>query len=542
MRRPFLALPPIAVAALLAACGTDPATAPAPRPPGGGAGPAPQPPAAESLPALPALRREFRGVWIATVANIDWPSRPGLPVDAQQRELLALLERARDAGLNAVVLHVRPAADALYRSALEPWGAMLTGRQGEDPGWDPLAFAVREAHARGLELHAWFNPFRAGNAADTLRLAATHVWHQQRALVRVYGLTIPGQQGAQLWLDPGDPRVHDRTMAAILDVVRRYDVDGVHLDDYFYPYQQRDLERRVIDFPDAATYAEHGAGRSRGDWRRENVHRFVERLYREVHAARPLVKVGISPFGIWRPGSAGGAPGTTGLDAYAEIYADSRRWLQQGWVDYLAPQLYWAIDPPAQSFTALLDWWRQQNGRGRHVWPGAATYRVRDHGWPTGEIVRQVTATRAGSDARVGSGVLLYNATTTLSWSGGVVAQALAPLFREPAVVPATPWLDDAPPATPRVIVAEGVAPGGGREWTLALGPGEAQLRWWVVRWRVAGGAWGVRVLPGTERAHTLRPGAGVERIAVHAADGAWNLSAPVVWPAAGAAGAVATR
>ncbi|MDF1503166.1 family 10 glycosylhydrolase [Roseisolibacter sp. H3M3-2] len=507
---------------LLAACAADPTTAPPPvtTPPVV----TPPPPAPDTL---PTLRREFRGVWIATVANIDWPSRGGLPAAQQQSELGALLDRARDAGLNAVVLHVRPASDAVYRSALEPWGAMLAGTQGVDPGWDPLEWAVREAHRRGLELHAWFNPFRAGNTNDSTRLAATHVFRQRRDLVRVYG--------TQLWQDPGEPAVQDRTMAAVLDVVARYDVDGVHIDDFFYPYLQRDAQNRILDFPDSATYAQLGGTTPRADWRRANVNRFVERFYREVHAAKPMVKVGVSPFGIWRPQN---PPGVTGMDAYAEIYADSRTWLQNGWVDYLAPQLYWQIDPPQQSFTALLDWWTApaQNARGRHVWPGVATYRVRDSGWPLGEVARQVEATRARAARGPSTGVVLYNATTTLAWNGGAVASELARgVFADRAVVPATPWLDAAAPARPEVTVGEGAAPGGGREWTLApLRPGDADpVRWWLVRWR-SGGAWAQQLVFGDERTVTVRPGAaGLDRIAVHAVDAAGNVSEPARWPSA---------
>ena len=209
---PFrLALAAFALSAACSSAGT-PATAPAPR---------------RDPNVLPAIDREFRGLWVATVNNIDWPSRPGLTADSQRTELLALLDRAHAAGLNAILFHVRPAADAVYRSPYEPWGAMLTGRQGGDPGWDPLAVAVAEAHRRGMELHAWINPFRAGDARDTALLAPNHVFHERRDLVRTYG--------TQLWFDPGEPAVHDRSMRAILDIVNRYDVDGVHLDDYFYP-------------------------------------------------------------------------------------------------------------------------------------------------------------------------------------------------------------------------------------------------------------------------------------------------------------------
>ena len=261
----------------------------------------------------PAVQREMRGLWVATVANIDWPSRATLTADQQRAELVSILDRAVAAGFNAIIFHVRPAADAVYRSSIEPWGAMLSGTQGTDPGYDPLAFAIEQAHARGLQLHAWINPFRAGNTSDSARLAPSHLFTVRRDLIRVYG--------SQLWLDPGEPDVQDHVMRVISDIVQRYDIDGLHADDYFYPYPETDASNRTIVFPDTATYARTGGGLTLDSWRRANIDRFVERMYREVHVLKPTLAVGISPFGIWRPGSPNGV---AGLDAYATIYADSR--------------------------------------------------------------------------------------------------------------------------------------------------------------------------------------------------------------------------
>ena len=216
---------------------------------------------------------------MATVANIDWPSRSNLTPDQQRSELTSILDRAASAGFNAIVFHIRPAADAVYRSSIEPWGAMLSGTQGGDPGYDPLAFAVQEAHARGLELHAWVNPFRAGNTSDSARLSPAHLFTTRRDLVRVYG--------TQLWLDPGEAAVHDHVMRVVADIVQRYDIDAIHADDYFYPYPQTDAANRTIAFPDSATFARSGTSLTLGDWRRENVNRFIERMYREVHALKP---------------------------------------------------------------------------------------------------------------------------------------------------------------------------------------------------------------------------------------------------------------
>jgi uncharacterized lipoprotein YddW (UPF0748 family) len=455
----------------------------------------------------PPIVREMRGLWVATVANIDWPSRSVLPADQQRAELVDILDRAANAGFNAVILQVRPAADALYRSSLEPWGAMLSGVQGTDPGYDPLAFAVTEAHARGMELHAWINPFRAGNTKDSAQLAPLHSFNVRRSLVRVYG--------TQLWLDPGESAVHDHVMTVVRDIVQRYDIDAVHADDFFYPYPQT-AGGVTIDFPDSATYANSASTLSRADWRRENVDRFIARLYREVHEVKPTIEVGISPFGIWRPGN---PPGIAGLDAYEAIYADSRKWLQQGWVDYLAPQLYWSISAPQQSFPLLLDWWLAQNTMGRHVWPGLAAYRVNDGttgAFGISEIPNQIRATRARPSA---TGHLLYNTTTTLKKDGGALAAAIKPLHAPRAIPPPSTWLDALPPDAPILTVS-------GR--TISVAPGGAELpRWWVIRVRIAG-VWSTTVLF-ADRSSMMTSG-DPERVLATAIDAAGNASTPTSW------------
>jgi uncharacterized lipoprotein YddW (UPF0748 family) len=490
------------LAALLAAASCAAPTAPPPEP-------VPEP--------LPEIVREFRGLWVATVANIDWPSSAGLPAAQQQEELLSILDRAAAAGFNAIVFHVRPAADAVYSSGLEPWGRMLTGIQGGDPGWDPLAFAVREAHRRGLELHAWINPFRAGNAADSVRLAATHVFHSRRELVRVYG--------TQLWLDPGEPAAQEHTLSVVADIIARYDVDAVHLDDYFYPYPQNAPGGGTLPFPDSATHARYGGAAALDDWRRTNVDQFVERLYHAVHSARPGVKLGISPFGIWRPGH---PPGITGLDAYAAIYADARKWLQSGWVDYLAPQLYWPIAPPQQSFPALLDWWLAQNTFNRHVWPGLAAYRVNDGtatAYSVSEIVSQVQITRQ----RRTLGHLLYNTTTTLTRNSGAVASALSDgAYSTSALPPAYTWIDATPPPAPAF---EAIA-GGGNAVTVTVTPGAGEsLRWIVARYRAAG-RWNMRTIFGEEGGFTITAGARIDSLVINGVDRAGNLSPSGGWSA----------
>ena len=456
----------------------------------------------------PPLLREMRGLWVATVANIDWPSRATLSAEQQRAELVDILDRANAAGFNTIILQIRPASDAVYASALEPWASMLTGQQGLDPGYDPLAFAVEQAHARGLELHAWINPFRAGNARDTLVLAPSHSFRTRREVVRIYG--------AQLWLDPGETAVQDHVIAVVRDILQRYDIDGIHADDYFYPYQQFDAGGRLIPFPDSATYARSGSTLSRDDWRRANVDRFVQRLYREAHEVKPTIKVGISPFGIWRPGN---PAGVNGLDAYATIYADSRKWLQEGWLDYFAPQLYWAISAPQQSFPALLDWWLAQNPKGRHIWPGLAAYRVGDgttNEFGSAEIPSQVKLVRVRPSAQ---GYLLYNTTSTLKRNGGAVAASLAPLHSVRAIPPAFPWLDASPPSPPLLTVA-------GRTITIYPGEGEP-ARWWHLRIRIDR-RWTTRVIFAETRSLTLD--GDPERLIAHSIDMAGNASTPFVW------------
>lgn len=340
----------------------------------------------------PAGRREFRGAWIASVANIDWPSRPGLAGGTQQEECRSLVRTARTVGLTALILQVRPAADALYPSALEPWSEYLTGEQGRppDPYYDPLAFWIDEAHRAGIELHAWFNPYRARHPSAKGALAAQHVAMARPHVVKAYG--------DYQWMDPGEPEARERTLAVILDVVRRYDVDGVHVDDYFYPYPVKDGDGREVPFPDDRTWSAYvaaGGRLARADWRRSNVDAFIERLYHEVHRVKDGVRVGVSPFGLGRPDRR--PAGVAGFSQYDSLYADVERWLENGWMDYLAPQLYWKSDSPEQPFATLLAYWQSQNPHRRDIWPGLFTSRIdaSENSWMPEDIVGQIALARA---------------------------------------------------------------------------------------------------------------------------------------------------
>jgi uncharacterized lipoprotein YddW (UPF0748 family) len=417
----------------------------------------------------PKLPREFRGVWIATVSNIDWPSKKGLSTQKQQAELLSILDKCVDLKLNAVIFQVRPMADALYASKLEPWSEFLTGAIGKppSPSYDPLEFAVREAHARGLELHAWFNPYRARHPSAKSSAPEDHLTKRRPDLAKTYG--------THSWLNPTHPEVQEHSLSVILDVVRRYDIDGIHIDDYFYPYKEKDAAGKIIPFPDDDTWDEYrktGGALSRDDWRRAAVNRFVERMYREVKKTKPLVKVGISPFGIWRPGH---PPGIAGLDQYAELYADAKLWWNEGWCDYFSPQLYWPIRQEKQSYPKLLEWWAAENKRGRHLWPGNYTSRVtvKEKGWPATEINEQIKTTR---DQKGASGNVHFSMKALLGNTGGV-ADALKAVYRERALVPAVTWSNSKPPPAPRAQWRTG------DKKALEIQRGDA-IRWFVVRTR----------------------------------------------------------
>lgn len=468
----------------------------------------------------PPVAREFRAAWIASVSNIDWPSRPGLSSAEQQDELLAILDRAVALNLNALILQVRPAADALYASTIEPWSPYLTGTMGQppEPLYDPLAFAVAEAHRRGLELHAWFNPFRAKHATFQGELSANHLSQTHPYLVRRYGRS--------LWLDPGDPDVHRQSLAVILDVVHRYDIDGVHIDDYFYPYQERDpASNALIPFPDDSTYLRHGNGMPRDDWRRQNVDRFVAELFAGVRRVKPHVKVGISPFGIWRPGY---PADVTGFDAYASIYADARKWLNNGWLDYFSPQLYWRSDSPGQSYSSLLAWWIGENMRARHIWAGNFTSRTDTvagpQSWRADELLRQIALTRAQPGA---GGNVHFSMRALMRNRDSIADRLVAGPYSEAALVPPSPWLDSLPPATPTLHVTVDRA---SRSRILHVRPAGSEAPWlWLVSAR-HGRAWRTTILPGSTFSLPLARRAGRARpseVWVTAVDRAGNESAP---------------
>ena len=313
-------------------------------------------------------KREFRAAWIAHVANIDWPSSKTLTADAQRLEFTTILDHHKQAGMNAVVVQIRASCDATYPSTIEPWSEWLTGQQGRSPNYDPLAFMIAETHKRGMEFHAWFNPYRAVVSTTSSNVAASHVSNLHPDWIQTYN-TIR-------LLDPGLPEVRQYVVGVIMDVVRRYDIDAVHFDDYFYPYPQTGFT-----FADDNTFAANSRGiTNKNDWRRDNVDLLIKTVGDSIKSVKKYVKFGISPFGIWKNQSSdqqGSA--TNGLQSFSDIYGDSRKWIREGLVDYIAPQLYWSMGFTAARYDVLTPWWAA-NASGRHVYIGQAAYRINNGG------------------------------------------------------------------------------------------------------------------------------------------------------------------
>ncbi|MFL6659433.1 MAG: glycoside hydrolase family 10 protein [Massilia sp.] len=443
----------------------------------------------------PAAPREFRAAWVSTVANIDWPTKAGLSAAQQQAEAITILDRAKAMNLNAIVLQVRPSADAIYASEIEPWSEYLSGQQGRapQPWYDPLKFWITQAHARGLELHAWFNPYRARHATAKSPVAWNHISKTNPGVVKTYGRF--------LWMDPGEEAAAKQTLAVILDVVKRYDIDGVHIDDYFYPYPieaggapEGVLDGAAsgkpdLDFPDQVAWQKYlldGGKLAKADWRRQNVNQLIEALYKGIHAEKSWVRFGISPFGLGRPDRR--PPGIVGFSQYDKLYADAETWLENGWLDYLSPQLYWPINQAPQAYGVLLDYWIGQNRMGRHIWPGLFTSRI---GAPTKsyapeEIVQQIGLTRTRPKA---GGHVHFSIAALMDNRQGISDQLKASAYAGPALVPATPWLGNFVPAAPTVSakLAAGAI-------QLKLAPGRDTAHYAI--WSRHGDAWRFAVAP----------------------------------------------
>lgn len=393
---------------------------------------------------LPEINREFRAVWVATVANIDWPSAPGLDVEKQKQEALDIINRVKEANMNAIILQVRPHCDAIYKSAYEPWSYYLTGEQGKapEPFYDPLEFWINEAHKQGIEIHAWFNPYRAGHPASKGNIANNSIIKTKPNLVAKLA------SDGYYWLIPTLQEVQDYSTNVVLDVVKNYDIDGVHFDDYFYPYPDYN---NFADFPDDEVYKEYkknGGKLNKADWRRDAVNKFVKRIYQEIKNIKPYVKFGISPFGLYRPGYPKQAK--SGFDQYTTLYADAKLWLNKGWVDYYSPQLYWLISNIKYSYPILLKWWLSENKKNRNIFPGLFINPKYSINFISTEIINQIMITRTLNS--VAPGTILFSMKPLLKNYDTLVKPLINSAYNEQAITPTYYWLNNTLPSTPFVV------------------------------------------------------------------------------------------
>ncbi len=459
---------------------------------------------------LPTVTREFRAVWIATVDNIDFPTKKNLSIEEQKAEIIKDLELAESLRMNAVIFQVRPMCDAIYESRIEPWSEFLTGKMGKAQAFDPLEFIVAEAHKRGILVHAWFNPYRAYHpAAKTV--SENHISKRRPELVRKYG--------NYLWLDPSDAEVQTYSLSVVLDVVRRYDIDGVHFDDYFYPYPEKDSSGNKIEFPDdknwqeylrtAAQMSQNNVRRiplKRDDWRRANVNQFIESVGREIKRIKPEVMYGISPFGVEDVN-------------FTELYADAEKWLRDGTVDYLVPQLYWKIDRKTREFPLLLKSWESKNPQKRHVWAGIGTYKIGEakEKFTAQEIVDQISLTR---EIQTTNGNIQFSFKSLGNDLDKIQNALRENSYRRDAIIPLSPWIKTAKILAPKVEITKNdkyVR----ANWTEE---GTRKAFWFVVYAKDKNG-WNYSILPAAQKSITLSSDRKIEKIIVTSVDRLGNES-----------------
>lgn len=385
---------------------------------------------------------EFRGVWVASVENIDWPSKKGLPVEQQKAEFIKLLDLHYRNGMNAVIVQIRPATDAFYPSQYEPWSEYLNGKQGlpPTPYYDPLQFMIEETHKRSMEFHAWINPYRATFNVNTSSIAPSHITRLFPQWFVIYGSTK--------YFDPGIPQVREHVNRVIRDIVERYDLDAIHFDDYFYPYKIPGK-----DFPDAASYVKYGNGMDKEKWRRSNVDTIIKMLSESIKSINPRVKFGISPFGVWRNNDKDprGSATKAGVTNYDDLYADILLWLDKGWIDYVTPQLYWEMGRKIVDYNILLDWW-SSNSYGRQLYIGHGIYRsseARSPAWKNPkELPNQLKALRENEKI---NGSVYFSSKTFNTNPNGWNDTLRNNYYKYPALVPPMKWIDSIPPIKPLV-------------------------------------------------------------------------------------------
>ena len=387
--------------------------------------------------------REFRGVWVATVKNIDWPSRPGLSSEQQKQELKNIIDIHHQQGMNAIILQVRAAGDAFYYSPFEPWSEWLSGKEGEGPEsfYDPLTYAIELCKERGMELHAWVNPFRAKvNFNHHSFIASNHIYARQPEWTLQYG--------NNLYLDPGIPEVRAYLVGLILDLVARYEIDAIHMDDYFYPYRIANE-----DFPDSNSYQLYrGFMNDKEEWRRENINQFIFDLRTKMKRIKPEVKLGISPFGVWRNREDDplGSDTKAGQTSYDDLYADVRKWLMMNWIDYVAPQIYWSIGYPLASYDVLVEWWAN-NSFGKHLYIGKAAYKInnnQDDRWmDPGQMPSQIRLDRTKDNIH---GSIFFNSKSLINNPLSISDSLIENYYKSPAIGPSMDWMGLIPPPEPQ--------------------------------------------------------------------------------------------
>lgn len=374
---------------------------------------------------------EFRGIWVATVDNIDWPAKGNFNSESQKAEFIKLLNMHQRNGINAMIVQIRPSADALYPSQYEPWSEFLTGKQGKPPVpyYDPLEFMIAETHKRKMVFHAWMNPYRAEFTIGVSTIAATHITRIHPDWFLPYG--------DKRYFDPGNKAVQQYVAGVVKDVVSRYAVDGIHFDDYFYPYRITGKE-----FPDNASYHQYGIGLTKDDWRRSNTDSIIALLSRVIKSVNKTCQFGISPFGIWRNADkdpANGSKTNGGASNYDDLYADILLWLKNGWIDYVAPQLYWEFGHPKASYSLLLDWWNSHT-YGRHCYIGLGIYKANTNkAWKEHtQLTRQIDSLRSKPNVQ---GMIFFSSknfeTNPNGWSDSLRLH----YFKEPVALPAMEWL-----------------------------------------------------------------------------------------------------
>lgn len=392
-------------------------------------------------------KREMRAVWIATVANIDWPSQRNLTSQAQRQELRKMLDEFQRNKINAIVMQIRPTADAFYPSALEPWSHWLTGKQGVRPNdfYDPLQFIIEEAHKRCIEVHVWLNPYRVTNSDDLKVLSNDHLYHKRPELFLKYG--------GKYYFDPGLDETRNFLNRVVRDVVERYDVDAIHFDDYFYPYKVNGEE-----FPDNESFKNNPRGfapHQKADWRRNNVDMVIAELQQTIKSTKPWVEFGISPFGVWRNDNVDprGSATRAGVQNYDDLYADILKWLREGTIDYVTPQLYWEIGKKVADYSVLVKWW-SENSYGKNLYIGLYASQLGQKSAPAewrkgNELVRQMQLNKSYSQV---DGAMFFSAKAIMGNYQGIADSLSKSLYKYPALTPVNRNIAGEPSAQPQNI------------------------------------------------------------------------------------------